>query len=319
MEEKMIDIISSSIRLGKLLREHGELNNIAVFFSQIVDEKSNPWAFEYVKLVASKFGQYGLYAFDVVDQILIQNLENENDFAKKMALEIRTFVTAKSNYKEVLGLSKKYGAVLNDYIGQLLTKTNDYPQIKIENVSLKIQQCSNELSTAILRSGVLSWISDPGKIEILKKEMSFVGEYEAQTTEFEHLHPYNKNTRKVINSLSTKQRKIAYQIENIRFVQYLSRCGMLQGFFFELFDIPESHIMKIKEIYRDQSIHPIIIKTDLIYPTNHMFLFRYFFEGKVSYLLAKRVTIHFLHEDKSTTTLIGYRYPTNEYSLLRID
>lgn len=319
MEEKMIDIISSSIRLGKLLREHGELNNIAVFFSQIVNEKSNPWAFEYVKLVSSKFGQYGLYAFDVVDQILIQNLENEDDFAKRMAWEIRTFVTSKSNYKEVLGLSKKYGEVLNDYVGQLLTKTNDYPQIKIENVSLKIQQCSNELSTAILRSGVLSWISDPGKIEILKKEISFVGEYEAQTAEFEHLPPYNKNTRKVINSLSTKQRKIAYQIENIRFVQYLSRCGMLQGFFFELFDIPESHIMKIKERYIDHSIHPIIIKTDLIYPTNHMFLFRYFFEGKVSYLLAKRVTIHFSHEDKSTTTLIGYRYPTNEYSLLRID
>ena len=315
----MIDIISSSIRLGKLLREHDELNNIAVFFSQIVNEKSNPCAFEYVKLVSSKFGQYGLYAFDVVDRILIQNLENEDDFAKRMALKIRTLVTAKSNYKEVLGLSKKYGAVLNDYVGQLLTKTNDYPQIKIENVSLKIQQCSNELSTAILRSGVLSWISDSDKIEILKKEMSFVGEYEAQTAEFEHLHPYNKNIRKVINSLSSKQRKIAYQIENIRFVQYLSRCGMLQGFFFELFDITESHIMKIKESYIDQSIHPIIIKTDLIYPTNHMFLFRYFFEGKVSYLLAKRVTIQFSCEHKSTTTLIGYRYPTNEYSLLRID
>lgn len=318
MEEKMIDIISSSIRLGKLLREHGELNNMAVFFSQIVNEKSNPWAFEYVKLVSSKFGQYGLYAFDVVDQILIQNLENENGFAKRMALEIRTFVTAKSNYKEILGLSKKYGEVLNDYVGQLLTKTNDYPQINIENVSLKMLQCSNELSTAVLRSGVLSWISDPGKIEILKKEMSFVTEYEARTAEFEHLHPYNKNTRKVINSLNTKQRKIACQIENIRFVRYLSRCGILQGFFFQLFDIPEYHIMKIKEIYRDQSIHPIIIKTDLIYPTNHMFLFRYFFEGKVSYLLAKQETIHFSPDDNSTT-LIGYKYPTNEYSLLRID
>ena len=68
--------------------------------------------------------------------------------------------------------------------------------------------------------------------------MSFVREYGAQTAEFEHLHPYNKNTRKVINSLSTKQRQIAYQIENIKFVQFLSRSGILQGFFFELFDIP---------------------------------------------------------------------------------
>lgn len=319
MEEKMIDIISSSIRLGKLLREHSELNNIAVFFSQIVNEKNNSWAFDYVKLVSSKLGQYGLYVFDVVDQILIQNIENEDDFAKRMALEIRKFITEKPNYNDILALSKKYGAVLNDYVAQLLIKTNDYPQIELENVSLKIQQCSNELSTAILRSGVLSWINDPGKIEILKKEMSFVGEYEARTAEFEHLYPYNKQIRKIINSLNTKQRKIAYHIENIRFVQYLSKCGILQGFFFELFDIQESHIMKIKEIYIDQSIHPIIIKTDVIYPTNHMFLFRYSFEGKVSYLLAKRVTIQFSRGDKSTTTLIGYRYPTNEYSLLRIN
>ena len=110
--------------------------------------------------------------------------------------------------------------------------------------------------------------------------MSFAGEYEAQTAEFDHLYPYNKNTRKVINSLSTERRKIAYQIENLRFVRYLSRCGILQGFFFELFDIPESHIMKIKERYIDQSIHPIIIKTDLIYPTNHMFYLDIFLKEK---------------------------------------
>jgi len=170
----MIDIISTSIRLGKLLREHDELKEIAVFFSQIADEKSNSWAFDYVKLVSSKLGQYGLYSFDVVDQILIQNLENGDDFAKRMALEIRTFITAKPNYNDILILSKKYGAVLNDYVAQLLLQTNDYPQIKIENVSLKLQQCSNELSTAILRSGVLSWISDSNKIEVLKKEMSFL-------------------------------------------------------------------------------------------------------------------------------------------------
>lgn len=317
----MIDIISSSIRLGNLLREHGELKNIAIFFSQIANEKSNPWAVDYVKLISSKLNQYGLYAFDLVDKILAQNLENEDDFVKRMASEIRTFISDKSNYNDILVLSKKYGAVLNDYVVQLLTKTNDYPQIKLENVTLKIQQCSNELSTAILRSGVLSWISDPEKIETLKKEMFFIKEYEDQTARFQHLHPYNKNIRKIINSLNTKQKKIAYYIENIRLVQYLSKCGILQGFFFELFDISESHIMKIKEIHRDQSIHPIIIKTDLVYPTNHLFLFRYSFGGKVSYLLAKRVIIQFSCEHKSTTTttLIGYRYPTNEYSLLRID
>ena len=314
----MIDIISSSIRLGKLLREHDELKNIADFFSQLMNEKNNLWAFEYVKYITSKLGQYGLYVFDVVEQILIQNLENEDDFSKRMASEIRSFITANPNYNTILVLSKKYGAVLNDYVAQLLIQTNDYPQIKIENASLKIQQCSNELSTAILRSGVLSWLSDPGKIENLKKEISFVREYETLTAEYEHLAPYNKNTRKIINSLTSKQRKLAYHIENTKFVQYLTKCGILQGFFFELFDIPESQITQIKETYKDQSIHPVIIKTDMVYPTNHLFIFRYSYEGKVSYLLAKQVTINFSSKYQSTT-LIGYRYPTNEYSLLRID
>ena len=41
MEVAMIDIISSSIRLGKLLKEHRELKSISDFFSNIVDEKGN--------------------------------------------------------------------------------------------------------------------------------------------------------------------------------------------------------------------------------------------------------------------------------------
>ncbi len=315
----MIDIISSSIRLGKLLREHDELKCIYDFFSQIDNEKSNQWASEYVKLVSAKFSQYGLYAFNVVDKILEQNLENENDFAKRIASEIRSFVTGKPNYNDILTLSQKYGAILNEYIIQLLCQINDYPQIKLENVSLKIQQCSNELSTAILRSGVLSWISDPVKFELLKKEMPFVREYEAQASEFEHLHPYNKSTIKIIDSLCENKKKIAYHTENIRFVQFLSRCGILQGFFFELFDIPESHITKIKEIHKDKSIHPVIIKTDLIYPSKHLFLFRYSYNDKLSYLLAKRMTISFSHNQIPTTTLLGYCYPTNEYSLLTVD
>ena len=319
MEVAMIDIISSSIRLGKLLKEHRELKSISDFFSNIVDEKSNPWAFEYIKLVSSKLSQYGLYAFDVVDKIILQNLENENEFAKRTATEIHSYVTAKPNYNDILVLSQKYGAILNDYIGQLISQTNDYPQIKLGKISLKIQQCSNALSTAILRSGVLSWVSDPAKIEVLKKEMPFVGEYESQTAEFEHLHPYNKNALKIINSLDGVKKKIAYHVENIRFVQYLSRCGILQGFFFELFEIPESHIVRIKEIHKDKSIHPVIIETDLIYPNNHLFLFRYYYGEKATYLLAKRMTIKFSQDEGSSTTLYGYCYPTNEYSLLKID
>ena len=127
-----------------------------------------------------------------------------------------------------------------------MCQINDYPLIELENISLKIQQCSNELSTAVLRSGVLSWINDPKKIELLKKEMPFVGEYESKTAAFEHLHPYNSGTLKVINSYSGNKKKIVQNIENIKFIQFLTRCSILQGFFFELFEISEPHITKIK-------------------------------------------------------------------------
>ena len=254
----MIDIISSSIRLGKLLREHDELKSMSDFFLQIASEKSNPETFDYIKLVSAKFGQYGLYAFDVVDKLLAQNFENGDDFTKRMALEMHSFLSAKPNYNDILVLSQKYGEVLDEYIAQLIRQTNDYPQIKLKNVSLKIQQCSNELSTAILRSGVLSWITDPSKMEILKKERAFIGEYETQTVEYTHLRPYNKKILDIIHSLNANQKKIAYHIENIRFVQYLARCGILQGFFFELLDVSDTHILQIKEIYKDKSIHPML-------------------------------------------------------------
>ena len=315
----MIDIISSSIRLGKLLKEHDELKRIFDFFLQVANEKSNPYAYDYIKLVTAKFGQYGLYAFDVVDKILVQNFENADDFAQRMAKEIYDYITAIPNYNDILVLSQKYGAVLETYISELIKQKDDYPQIKISNVSVKIQQCSNELSTAILRSGVFIRTSDHSKMKVLENEMSFIKEYEKQTIEYTCLHPYNKKVKKIMHSLNANQKKMAYFIENIKFVKYLSRCGILQGFFFELFDIPDTHILKIKEMYKEKSIHPIVIETDLIYPNNHLFLFRYSYDGRVSYLLARRMTIKFAGDKAPSTTLFGYCYPTNEYSLLRID
>ena len=149
--------------------------------------------------------------------------------------------------------------------------------------------------------------------------MSFIGEYESKIAEFNHLHPYSKEVREIIDSLNANHQKIAYYLENIKLIQYLSRCGIIQGFFFELFDIYDSHILKIKEIHKDKSIHPTIIKTNIVYPNRHIFLFRYYHNGKVSYLLAKRMTIQFITDTGPKTTLYGYCYPTNEYSLLRID
>ncbi len=94
-------------------------------------------------------------------------------------------------------------------------------KLLLQNISLKIQQCSNELSTAVLRSGVFSWLSDPQRVSLLKQEMNFVGEYETKTAEFDDLYPYNKNVLKIIDSYSGNRKKIAQYIENIRFVQFL--------------------------------------------------------------------------------------------------
>ncbi len=314
----MIDIISSSIRFGKSLREHEELKSLYIFFSDIVNNKSNPDAVEYRNLLSKYFSQYGFYSFNIVDEIIEQNLNSENAIAKGIVLGIKSFLLSKANYYDILNQSKKYGEILNTYIAQLMSQINDYPQIDLQNVSLKIKQCSNELSTAVLRSGVFSWLSNPQRVLLLQKEMNFVSEYETRTAEFGNLHPYNKNVVNIINSYCGNRKKIAQDIENIRFVKYLVGIGIIQGFFFELFEIPTTHIIKFKEIFINKSIHPVFIKTDLGYPSNHLFLFTYKWNEKVSYLLTKRMSIHFSHEE-NFTTLYGYCYPTNEFSLLKID
>ena len=74
----MIDIISSSIRLGKLLREHDELNNIAVFFSQIVNEKSNPCAFEYDSFIGSQEFDFDKTIYDLNSQIELLSSQADN-------------------------------------------------------------------------------------------------------------------------------------------------------------------------------------------------------------------------------------------------
>ena len=314
----MIDIISSSIRVGRILRDHEQLNLMYEFFQYISTEKNNHISFEYKKLLTSKFTKYGFYAFDVVDKIIEQNLKSDNEIARNLSEKINDFVSTYKDYKKVLVESTKYGAILNDYIAQLLCSPNDFPQIKLESISLKLQQSSNELSTSVLRSGVLSWLNDPLKRTLLQKNLSFINSYEEKTAPFEHLYPYNSKTIKIISSLNKTEQKIALHLENIRLIQFLAKNGIIQGFFFELYDIPLSRISKLKESHTKESIHPVIIKTDFIYPSDHLIFFKYTWKNKSSYLLTKRITMHF-SDNKTTTKLYGYCYPTNEYSLLMID
>ncbi len=314
----MIDIISSSIRVGRILRENKQLKLMYDFFEYISNDKSDPIAFDYKKLLTSKFIQYGFYAFDAVDKIIEQNLDSDNRIASNLSKNIKTFVSKYKDYQTLLHKSIECGDILNDYVTQLLRQIDEFPQIKLDSVSLKLQQSSNELSTAILRSGVFCWHNDPEKITFLKKNLSLASDYEKKTASYEHLHPYNRNNLKIINSLNKSEQKIAYYTENIRFVQFLVRNGIIQGFFFELFDIPSSRITRIKEIHTNQSIHPVIIKTDSIYPSDHLIFFRYTMDNKVSYLLTKRMRLQ-LFDNEIKSTLYGYSYPTNEYSLLKID
>lgn len=314
----MIDVISSSIRVGHILRGHQQLKIMYDFFESISSDNNNPIAFEYKKLITSKFIRYGFYAFEVVDKIIEQNLENEDEIARSLSERIKEFLLLNKDYGTVLIKSKEYGAILNDYVAEMLRNPSDFTQMKIENISLKLQQSSNELSTAILRSGVLSWLIDPQKFSVLKKNISFLEEYDKKIEPFEHLPPYNSNTVKIINNLNKVEQKIAYHIENVRLIQFLVRNGIVQGFFFELFEIPKERILRIKELHTDQSIHPVVIKTDFIYPSDHLIFFRYRWNNKISYLLTKRMKISF-YNGEADTMLYGYCYPTNEYSLLKID
>lgn len=116
-----------------------------------------------------------------------------------------------------------------------------------------------------------------------------------------------------------------YLYENIVFLESLTfnerRIALLKHYPTIPADIVEYTLLRhiaAMQIYKDQSIHPVIIKTNLIYPSNHLFLFKYTWGEQVAYLLTKRMTIHFT-PDEASTTLYGYCYPTNEYSLLKID
>ena len=192
-----------------------------------------------------------------------------------------------------------------------------FPCLNISEQSLKLQQISNELSTAVLRSGLYSWLNDPRYIEMLRKNLDFVETYEKQTEKWKD-RPYSKDVINIINGLNKEQKVVAYSIENINFVRFLIRNGIMQGFFFELFEITEDKIHKIKELNKDKSVHAIVLKTDMFFPNDQLMLFKYRYKGEVKYILALKVVTKFGRQE-SNTTISGYCYPTNEYNLFRMD
>ena len=113
-------------------------------------------------------------------------------------------------------------------------------------------------------------------------------------------------------------------VEGIYFIKHLVRNGIMQGFFFELYDLSENQILAYKEAHRDKSIHPIVIKTNMVFPSSQLMLFRYTLNGRTSYLLAKRMVIHFSPEECNSKIsgklLIIWHYATrnSQYDNIRL-
>jgi len=311
--KQMIDIISSSIRLGKTLRDIGTYASIYEFYKAQTNDSGIP-ACTYRDLLNKNFSKYGFYSFDYVDRVIEQNLTSEEDIAKRLAQSIRTHVDNQSNYPNIIEISKEVGAVLEKYIDELFTSTPDFPVLNVPNKAMKVQQISNELSTAILRTGLFSSVANPLLVATVKKDPLFAGQYEKQTEEYRKKMPYSKEIRKIIGTLDKGHKCIAEMVEGIYFIKHLVRNGIMQGFFFELYDLSEDQILAYKESHRDQSIHPIVIKTNMVFPSSQLMLFRYTLNGRTSYLLAKRMVIHFSPEE-CNCKISGYCYPTNEYRL----
>ena len=312
----MIDIISSSIRIGHYIRLNTEFKSIYDFYHE--QDKTDIFSYEYRDLLKHHFNLYGFFTFDYVDRLIIANLESQEEIARNMAKEIKDNIFSKKQYPNVLKATQTLGRIIAKYIGQLMTNISTCPVLELTPQTQKLQHISNELSTSILRSGVFSWLANPLKAKQLQQQSEILQSYEAETEIFRSKsHPYNSNIRKYIKSLPKESQKVAYLAENLKFLEFIINNAILQGFFFDLFDIHENDIIKIKELNKQNAIHPVIIKTSKFFPDNHLMFFRFSANEEIKYILAKRMTIKFSQDDFSTI-LYGYTYPTNEYRLLTI-
>lgn len=309
----MIDVISSSIRLGRAIRANSAYALLYDYY-KIQSGDSGVPACTYRDLLNTNFSKYGFYSFDYVDRVVNGNLASEDETAVRLAKAIRSHLDSCNEYEKIIILSKEAGAMLEKFIDALFTSTPDFPMIDIPNKTLKVQQLSNELSTAILRTGLFSLFTDSLLVTTAKKDPVFAAQYEKQTEEYRAKSPYSKEIREIIRGLDKGHRRVAEAIEGIYFIKHLVRNGIMQGFFFELYDIPEDQVSTHKEAHSSKSIHPIVIKTRLVFPSNQLMLFRYTLCGRTNYLLARKIEIHFSPEE-CYSKISGYCYPTNEYRL----
>lgn len=311
----MIDIISSAIRIGEYIRQNTKYGCIYNYYNS--NELSESHGASYKDLLKRNFNTYGFFSFDYTDKLIDTALKSQDPLAQSLVRPIANNIINKPEYLDILSSTKELGTIISKFLSDLIHISPQLPILEITPNTHKLQHLSNELSTAVLRSGVLSWINNPILKMQFQQQSQFLKNFETATANYRNEHPYNRAIRKYIELLPNQQKKLAYFAENLYLIDYLIRNAILQGFFFEMFDVPEGSIIKIKELNSQNAIHPLIIRTSAFFPDNHIMFFRFSYQGLTKYILATKMTMRF-SIDNFSTTIYGYTYPTNEYHLLTI-
>ena len=305
-------MISSSIRIGSYLRENTKFKAVSDFFNKLDPHISG--LNEYTSFLSKYFLEYGFCAFNAVALLLKNNANNPNAIVRSSVKEIESELTKFTEYHSILTLSEELEKLTEEYVFELLTNIKDFPKLNIAEVTPKLQQFSNELSTSIIRSGVTNWSNRQAIALLMKKHNGFFEKYEADTNKFRRNFPYNKHIIKAMGTYSKDERILARVAENFNLVRFLIKNGIIQGFFYKIIEVKEKDIIKIREGDKENPIHPVVIKFNGFIPMNHLIYFRYDLKGETNYLICRKINMHFT-QNSFTTKLSGYRYPTNEYSL----
>ena len=308
----MIDIISSSIRIGNLLKQDPYYQAISDFYWKI--DRQNSVAKEYEDFLNRYLLEYGFRTFDAVEYLLKNNANNPEAIVRKTVQEISNVLLSFSEYSLILQLSKELDDKINEYVFNLLTNFKDFHNPPFSKTTPKLRQASNELSTAVIRSGVCNWINKPKLAFKVAQSKDFFEQYETTTSKFRKGFPYNKSVVDIIASYSGEQVVLARLAENQNLVRFLIKNGIVQGFFYKIVEINETDIIKIKESHKNEPIHPVAIRINGLIPMDRTLIFRYKRNNEISYLICRKINMRF-GPNICVTNLFGYRYPTNEYSL----
>ena len=311
----MIDIISSSIRIGNFLKEDDCYKAIAAFYCEL--DKNNPVAHEYFNYLNRYLLEYGFMAFEAVDFLLKNNANNSEAFVRATVKKISALLSTIPDYNKILKLSRELEEKADKYVFDILTHIKGFPNPPVSKPTPKIQQISNELSTAVIRSGVCSWINNPKQALFVSQSKDFLDQYERATAKFRKGFPYNKSIRNIIESYDKSNKLLAKVAENQKLVQFLIKNGIVQGFFYKIIELHETEIVKLRESYKSQPIHPVAIRINGLLSLDRALFFRYRTNNETNYLICRKMNIKYT-PDQCITNLFGYRYPTNEYSIFTL-